>query len=72
MTDLERRYTGPTGEVSARFRAAGLPPAYRTAKGTTGHFLLEPHQTGRAFSLYRWDMSARSSGPGPHVHRTYA
>lgn len=72
MTTLEPLYHGATGEASARFRAAGEPPGYRTAKGTVGHFLAAPQQTGGAFSLYRWDMSADSSGPGPHFHRTYA
>jgi quercetin dioxygenase-like cupin family protein len=65
-------YTGPAGETSALFRAAEQPPGYRTAKGTVGHFLAEPQQTGGAFSLYRWDMSAESGGPDPHFHRTYA
>ena len=65
-------YTGTTGEASARFRPADQPAGYRTGKGTAGHFLASPEDTGGAFSLYRWEMSAASGGPDPHFHRTYA
>ena len=64
-------YHSGTGQVSARFRPAGQPPGYRTAKGTIGHYLAAPTATSGRFSLYRWDMSPDSGGPGPHFHRTY-
>lgn len=64
-------YNGDAGEASATFRPATTPPGYVTAKGTTGHFLASPGDPSDRFSLYRWDMSATSGGPGPHFHRTY-
>lgn len=70
MTMLHPIYHG-TGQASARFRPATQPPGYRTAKGTIGHYLAAPDGTGDRFSLYRWEMSPASSGPGPHFHRTY-
>ena len=72
MTGPEPLYRGGAGEPSARFRPAGQPPGYRTAKGTAGHYLAAPQDTTGRFSLYRWDMSPASGGPGPHFHRTYA
>lgn len=72
MNTLEPIYTGDAGEISACFRPATSPPGYRTAKGTVGHYLATPAETGAVFSLYRWDMSAGSGGPAPHFHRTYA
>ena len=72
MTGPQPLYRGGAGEPSARFRPAGQPPGYRTAKGTAGHYLAAPQDTTGRFSLYRWDMSPASGGPGPHFHRTYA
>ena len=72
MTGPEPLYRGGAGEPSARVRPAGQPPGYRTAKGTAGHYLAAPQDTTGRFSLYRWDMSPASGGPGPHFHRTYA
>jgi mannose-6-phosphate isomerase-like protein (cupin superfamily) len=71
VTSLQPIYHGHTGESSARFRPASQPPGYCTAKGTAGHYLGSPEDTGGRFSLYRWDMSSASGGPGPHFHRTY-
>jgi len=72
MTSLHPIYRGDTGESSAQFRPASQPPGYRTANGTTGHYLASPQDTSGRFSLYRWDMSPASGGPGPHFHRSYA
>lgn len=71
MTSLHPIYHGHTGEPSARYRPASQPLGYTTAKGTAGHYLASPEGTGGRFSLYRWDMSPASGGPGPHFHRTY-
>jgi mannose-6-phosphate isomerase-like protein (cupin superfamily) len=71
MTSQQPIYHGDTGEASARYRPATQPPGYTTAKGTAGHFLAAPADTGGRFSLYRWEMSPSSGGPGPHFHRTY-
>jgi mannose-6-phosphate isomerase-like protein (cupin superfamily) len=71
MTIHQPMYQGDDGQASASFRPASEPPAYTTSKGTAGHFLAAPSETSGRFSLYRWDMSATSAGPGPHFHRTY-
>ena len=71
MTTATPLYTGRTGEVSAIHRPSSMPPGYITAAGTRGHFLASPDAPSPRFSLYRWDMSATSGGPGPHFHRTY-
>jgi mannose-6-phosphate isomerase-like protein (cupin superfamily) len=72
MTINQPIYHGVTGHTRATFCAASEPPPrYTTAKGTAGHFLAAPTDTSGRFSLYRWDMSATSGGPGPHFHRTY-
>lgn len=60
-----------TGEISATFRPADIPPGYTTKAGTQGHYLVAPSDSRGLFSLYRWDMSPTSGGPGPHFHRTY-
>lgn len=71
MVKLDLLYDGRDGEPSATFRPATTPPGYTTPKGTTGHFLASPGEPSSRFSLYRWDMSAASGGPGRHFHRTY-
>jgi mannose-6-phosphate isomerase-like protein (cupin superfamily) len=69
MTSPHALYHGDTGETSAHFRPASQPRGYRTANA--GHYLAAAADAGGRFSLYRWDMSAASGGPGPHFHRTY-
>jgi mannose-6-phosphate isomerase-like protein (cupin superfamily) len=64
------RYHGDTGEASARLRPAVQPPEVTYASGGTAHFLATTDTTGGQFGLYRWEMSAEPSGPGPHFHRT--
>lgn len=71
MTVQQPIYHGDTGHTGATLRSASEPPGYTTANGTVGHFLAAPADTSGRFSLYRWDMSATSDGPGPHFHRTY-
>jgi mannose-6-phosphate isomerase-like protein (cupin superfamily) len=71
MSDLTELYAGEAGERSATYRPATTPSDYNTARGTEGHFLVSPGGPSTRFSLYRWDMSATSGGPGPHFHRTY-
>ena len=34
--------------------------------------LAPPAATAGRYSLYRFDLSPRSGGPGPHLHRTFA
>ena len=70
MSYPEPRYHGDTGEASARLRPASQPPEVTYANGGTAHFLATTDTTDGQFGLYRWEMSAEPSGPGPHFHRT--
>ena len=51
-------------------RPAGQSPEVTYANGGAAHFLATTDSTGGQFGLYRWEMSAGPSGPGPHFHRT--
>ena len=70
MSYPEPRYTGDTGEISARFRLAGQPPELPYRSGNTVSYLATGASTNGQFGLYRWDFSANRSGPSPHFHRT--
>jgi mannose-6-phosphate isomerase-like protein (cupin superfamily) len=72
MSYPEPRYHGDRGEASATFRAAGAPPDLTYASGVTCDYLATGASTGGLFGLYRWNMTAEPSGPGPHFHRTLA
>lgn len=72
MSYPEPRYHGDHGEASATFRAAGAPPDLLYASGGTCDYLATGASTGGLFGLYRWNMTAEPSGPGPHFHRTLA
>jgi hypothetical protein len=63
-------YDGAEGEISATFRPAGTDPDIVYATGGTAHYLATGATTNGHFGLYRWNMSARPSGPEPHFHRT--
>jgi mannose-6-phosphate isomerase-like protein (cupin superfamily) len=65
------RYLGEQGEASAVFRPAGAAPDLAgPEEGSAVHYLATGDGTGGDFGLYRWDMGATPSGPGPHFHRT--
>ena len=70
MSYPEPRYHGDNGEASARLRPADQAPDVTYANGGTAHFLATTDSTDGQFGLYRWEMSAEPSGPGPHFHRT--
>ena len=72
MSYPEPRYHGETGEPSGTFRRADAPPdlTYEATSGVRTHYLATGAMTGGQFGLYRWDMGATPSGPGPHFHRT--
>ena len=63
------RYTGPDGEVNASLRRADAPAELQLAGGGAAHYLATGATTGGAFGLYRWEMGAAPTGPGPHFHR---
>ena len=70
MTYPQPRYHGTGGEHSATYRSADHEPDLTYPAGTTVHYLATGAATGGDFGLYRWDMGAEPSGPGPHFHRT--
>ncbi len=70
MSYPEPRYTGESGEISAWTRAADQPAELSYPNGNRVHYLATGAQTDGRFGLYRWDFSARPSGPSPHFHRT--
>ena len=70
MTYPQPRYLGAGGERTARYRPAGQAPDLTYPTGTTVHYLATGVSTDGDFGLYRWDMGAERSGPGPHFHRT--
>ena len=63
-------YHGTEGEVRATFRPADADADITYASGGTAHYLATGATTGGKFGLYRWNMSAQPTGPGPHFHRT--
>jgi mannose-6-phosphate isomerase-like protein (cupin superfamily) len=72
MTYPEPRYFGETGEASAGYRPTSTPANVTYPNGTTTDYLATGGSTDGLFGLYRWNMAAEPSGPGPHFHRTMA
>jgi quercetin dioxygenase-like cupin family protein len=66
----EPRYAGEPGLVNATLRTADHEPEVTYPSGGTVHYLATGASTGGQFGLYRWEMAAAQSGPGPHFHRT--
>jgi mannose-6-phosphate isomerase-like protein (cupin superfamily) len=72
MTYPPARYTGDGGEATAKYRPASSAPDLTYPNGGTADYLATGAQTDGLFGLYRWNMGAEPSGPGPHFHRTMA
>ena len=72
MSYPEPRYFGEAGEASATYRPNDAPAAITYDGGASADYLATGASTDGLFGLYRWNMSATSSGPGPHFHRTMA
>lgn len=70
MSYPEQRYAGANGEKSAWYRPASQDPELVYPNGNVLRYLATGVETDGLFGLYRWDMSAEPSGPGPHFHRT--
>lgn len=71
MSYPDPRYLGDGGEATAVLRPADRPPELTGLEpGSAVHYLATGATTGGDYGLYRWDMSAAPSGPGPHFHRT--
>lgn len=63
-------YLGASGEASATYRPNDSEPDLAYPNGTRAHYLATGTLTRGLFGLYRWDMPAEPSGPGPHFHRS--
>ena len=70
MSYPEPRYLGPAGEATATYRPIEQDPDLVYPNGTRCHYLATGKVTRGLFGLYRWEMPAEPSGPGPHFHRT--
>lgn len=66
------KYTGDTGEITARVRRHDAPAELPSPKptGNTVHYLATTHTTGGEFGLYRWEFGPDASGPDAHFHKT--
>lgn len=65
-------YSGDAGEATATCRPSSAPHDLAYPNGGAADYLATGAQTNGRFGLYRWNMSAEPSGPGPHFHRTMA
>jgi mannose-6-phosphate isomerase-like protein (cupin superfamily) len=65
-------FTADEPEASATVRPVGTPPELVYPNGTRVSYLATAGSTGGLFGLFRWEMTAEASGPGPHFHRTLA
>jgi mannose-6-phosphate isomerase-like protein (cupin superfamily) len=63
------RYTVPEPAVSTRLRRREAPPELENRTGSC-EYLATGTSTNGDYGLYRWNMSAAKSGPGPHFHRS--
>ena len=70
MSYPDPRYLAEEPEASAVLRRADHAPELDLGAGSAAHYLATGATTGGDFGLYRWDMGADPSGPGPHFHRT--
>jgi mannose-6-phosphate isomerase-like protein (cupin superfamily) len=70
MSYPEARYLGETGEATATHRDAEAAPDFTYENGSRVHYLATGETTDGRFGLYRWEMGAARSGPGPHFHRS--
>ncbi len=70
MSYPEPRHLGESGLVNATLRPADHEPKLTYRSGGTVHYLATGASTNGQFGLYRWEMAAAQSGPGPHFHRT--
>jgi len=70
MSYPQLRYSGDTGEPSARLRSHAEPPDLTYSTGGTVHYLSTTATTGGEFGLYRWNFAPKTSGPDAHFHKT--
>lgn len=70
MSYPEPVYHGESGTADASFRPANQSPDIVFPSGGMAHYLATGAKTDGHFGLYRWEMAATPSGPGPHFHKT--
>ena len=70
MSYPEPRYHGEAGLTNATFRPFDHAPELTYPNGGAAHYLATGKSTAGEVGLYRWEMGATPSGPGPHFHRT--
>lgn len=64
------RYLDEQGRAAATFRPAAQPQDLVNTTGGGVAYLATGALTRGDYGLFRWDMGAAPSGPGPHFHRT--
>jgi mannose-6-phosphate isomerase-like protein (cupin superfamily) len=57
--------------TTATYRSAGQTPTLQVG-ATTARLVATGSMTDGRYGLFRWDMTARSGGATPHVHRTFS
>lgn len=62
------RYSGDTGEVTARWHPADAEHDLVNTNGSAD-YLATGDGTNGDFGLYRWNMGAGQGGPDPHFHK---
>jgi quercetin dioxygenase-like cupin family protein len=65
-------YGKETGEVSARYRAAGEHSAVTYPGGTHVVFTAPGSATSGQYGLFEWNMSEAPGGASPHFHKTFS
>jgi mannose-6-phosphate isomerase-like protein (cupin superfamily) len=71
MTYPPPLYHGESGDLIATYRRRDHEPELAdTATGSRVHYLATGASTDGQFGLYRWEMGAGQTGPGPHFHRS--
>lgn len=63
------QYSGSDGTTDTFLRLADAPHDLGRGAASTD-YLATGELTHGEFGLYRWNMSAEPSGPGPHFHRS--
>ena len=61
----------PEPSTTATYRPADLSPTLQVG-ATTARLVATGSLTDGRYGLFRWEMTARSGGASPHVHRTFS
>lgn len=72
MSYPEPLYTGESGASTAWHRPFDASPNIVYPNGNTADYLVTGDRSDGLLGIYRWNMSAERSGPGPHFHRSFS